>query len=54
MTTYSIAEAPDQLSRVVHQAEEDGPVELTRRGKTVAVVVSADDCERLAGGPNPV
>jgi len=53
-TTYTIAEARDQLSRVVHQAEEVGPVELTRRGRTVAVVVSAAEYERLAAGRKPV
>jgi len=37
---YSIAEARNSLSGVVHAAENDGPVTLTRRGKPVAVVVS--------------
>ena len=34
--TYSIAEAKSLLGRVVHEAEEEAPVELTRRGRPVA------------------
>lgn len=44
---YSIAEARNQLSRVVHEAEDDGVVELTRRGRAVAVLVSVGEYERL-------
>ena len=43
---YSIAEARDHLPRIVHEVEDGGPVELTRRGKPVAVVVSIRDYER--------
>ncbi len=53
-SSYSIAEARDRLSRVVHEAESRGPVELTRRGRTVAVVVSANDYARLGAGRKPV
>lgn len=52
--SYTIAEARDQLSRVVHEAESRGPVELTRRGRMVAVVLSASDFERLGVGRKPV
>ncbi len=52
--SYTIAEARDQLSRVVHEAENRGPVELTRRGRMVAVVLSASDYERLGLGRKPV
>ncbi len=45
--SYSIAEAKGHLSRLVHQAEEGPPVELTRRGRPVAVVLSIRDYERL-------
>jgi prevent-host-death family protein len=45
--SYSIAEAKNVLGRVVHEAEEGPPVELTRRGRPVAVVVSIRDFERL-------
>lgn len=43
---YSIAQARDQLTQLVHQAEQ-GPVELTRRGKRVAVILSAEAYDRL-------
>jgi antitoxin Phd len=45
---YSIAEARDKFPRVVHEAEEGAQVELTRRGKPVAVLVGVDDFERLS------
>ncbi|MBU2603389.1 MAG: type II toxin-antitoxin system Phd/YefM family antitoxin [Actinobacteria bacterium] len=51
---YSIAEARNHLSQVVRLAEDEGAVELTRRGKPVAVVVSRDEFLRLqtpAGEP---
>ena len=47
--TYSIAEARNQLSRVVHEAEDGNPVELTRRGRPVAVVLSIEEYRRLRG-----
>lgn len=46
--TYSIAEARNDLSGVVREAEAGRPVTLSRRGKAVAVVVSARDYSRLA------
>jgi prevent-host-death family protein len=44
---FSIAEAKDHLSEVVRPAEENGIVELTRRGRSAAVVVSAREFRRL-------
>jgi prevent-host-death family protein len=44
---YSIAAARNQLPAIVHEVENGPPVELTRRGKPVAVLVSARDYERL-------
>jgi PTS system cellobiose-specific IIB component len=44
---YSIAEARNHLSEVVHGAEAEGPITLTRRGRPVAVVVSQADYRRL-------
>lgn len=44
---YSIARARDNLARVVHEAERGDRIELTRRGKPVAVVLSATDYGRL-------
>ena len=46
--SYSIAEARDNLARIVRESEA-GPVTLTRRGRTVAILVSLDDFERLCG-----
>jgi prevent-host-death family protein len=45
---YSIAEARDNFTSVVHEAEGGATVELTRRGKPVAVLVGATDYERLS------
>jgi prevent-host-death family protein len=48
---YSIAKARDRLARLVHDAEKGIAVELTRRGKPVAV--SMKDYQRyLAGKPS--
>lgn len=47
---YSIAEAKDKLPSVVHEAEGGTTIELLRRGKPVAVVVSLDEYERLRRG----
>jgi prevent-host-death family protein len=47
LSSYSIAEARNQLARIVHDAEKGQFVELTRRGKPVAVLVSAHEYERL-------
>ena len=44
---YSIAEARTSLPSIVDQAEAGLTVELTRRGKPVAVVVSLREFERL-------
>jgi len=44
---YSIAEARDHLTSLVHEAETGTTVELTRRGKPVAVLVARDEYERL-------
>jgi prevent-host-death family protein len=38
----SVAEAKDRLPALIHEAEEShAPVEITRRGKVVAVLVSS-------------
>jgi len=44
---YSIAEARSSLPTIVDQAEAGQEIELTRRGKPVAVVVSLRALERL-------
>lgn len=45
---YSIAQARDQLAQLIHQAEQGTPVEVTRHGKRVAIILSAEDFDRLA------
>jgi prevent-host-death family protein len=44
---YSIAEARDRLTQLVRDAEKGMSVELTRRGKPVAVLVSLNEYEKL-------
>jgi len=40
---YSIAEAKDQLTRIVHEAEDGATIELTRRAELVAVLISLQE-----------
>ncbi len=47
MTTVSIAEAKNQLPRIVQQAEAGSPVHITRHGKPVAVLLSEAEYGRL-------
>lgn len=47
---YSIAEARSNLPTIVDQAEAGAEVELTRRGKPVAVLISHRQMERLRSG----
>lgn len=51
MRQYSIAQARDRLPSLVHEAERGEPIELTRRGKPVAVIVSSEDFRRLPPRP---
>ena len=46
---YSIADARNNLPGLVHEVERGAAVELTRRGKPVAVLVSVDEYRRLRG-----
>ncbi|MBM4366706.1 MAG: type II toxin-antitoxin system Phd/YefM family antitoxin [Deltaproteobacteria bacterium] len=45
----SIAEAKNSLPAVVHDVEEGQPVEITRRGEPVAVLLSVHEYRRLNG-----
>ena len=47
---YSIAEAKNHLPSLVHEVERGVTVELTRRGKAVAVILSKGDYSRLQSG----
>ena len=42
MSQVSIAEAKNELTRLIHEAEQGETVHITRRGKPVAVLVSED------------
>jgi prevent-host-death family protein len=44
---YSIAEARNHFTALVRAVERESAVELTRRGKPVAVVLSIQEYERL-------
>ncbi len=44
----SIAEARDHLTGLVHEVERGKRIELTRRGKRVAVLVSSDEFDQLS------
>ena len=46
---YSVAEARSRLPTIIDQAQAGLEIELTRRGRPVAVVVSCRDFERLRG-----
>ncbi len=46
---YSIADARKNLPGIVTAAESGSDIELTRRGKAVAVVVSVHEYERMRG-----
>jgi len=48
--SYSIAEARSSLPTIVDQAETGLDIELTRRGRPVAAVVSLRKLEQLRGG----
>lgn len=42
---YSITAARNQFAAIVHDLKPMQPVRITRRGKVVAVLISADECE---------
>jgi prevent-host-death family protein len=46
---YSIADARSHLPAIINRAQAGQEIELTRRGKSVAVIVSCEDYERLRG-----
>jgi prevent-host-death family protein len=44
---YSISEARQDLAAIIHEAETAGPIQFTRRGRSVAVLLSQADYEQL-------
>ncbi|HBA65213.1 MAG TPA: type II toxin-antitoxin system prevent-host-death family antitoxin [Methylococcaceae bacterium] len=49
MHTWQIQEAKARLSTVLRNAEQDGPQEITHHGRSVAVLLSRADYDRLTG-----
>ena len=47
---YSIAKARDHFTSLVRSVERESAVELTRRGKPVAVMISIQEYKRLSTG----
>ncbi|MBX3566550.1 MAG: type II toxin-antitoxin system Phd/YefM family antitoxin [Rhizobiaceae bacterium] len=45
---WHLQDAKNNFSKVVHKARTEGPQTVTLRGKPAAVVLSAEDYERLA------
>ncbi len=53
MKTVSIAEAKNRLTELLREVERGTPVAISRRGRSVAVVIADGEYERLrsaAGG----
>jgi len=46
---YSIAEARARFAAIVHEVEDEGSIQITRRGEVVAVLLSRREYERLSG-----
>ena len=46
--SYSIASAQSRLPGILHDVERGEPVEITRRGKPIAVVLSIDAYRRMS------
>jgi prevent-host-death family protein len=44
---YSVAQARDRFAQIIHDAEKGKPIQIMRRGKPVAVVLSLLQYQRL-------
>ena len=49
MDSFSVAEARNNITQLLHDVEDGGPVQITRRGRPVAILVSVVEYERLTG-----
>ncbi|MGD7034066.1 type II toxin-antitoxin system Phd/YefM family antitoxin [Methylotuvimicrobium buryatense] len=49
MHKWQIQEAKARLSTVLRSAEQDGPQDITHHGRSVAVLLSRADYDRLTG-----
>ena len=47
LKSYSIAEARNHLTEIVRDVEQVATIQLTRRGKPVAILLSTQEYERL-------
>jgi prevent-host-death family protein len=47
---YSIAAARNQFAAIVHDLKTTPSIQLTRRGKPVAMLLAIEEYERLAAG----
>ncbi|HFC92472.1 MAG TPA: type II toxin-antitoxin system Phd/YefM family antitoxin [Leucothrix mucor] len=47
MPVYSIAEAKTHLPQLIHKAEQEGEIHLSRHGKEVAVIISIQKYQLL-------
>jgi prevent-host-death family protein len=45
--SWQLQEAKNKLSKVIHDARTSGPQSITVRGKETAVVLSAEDYQKL-------
>ncbi len=51
MKQFTVAEARNQLPNLLHQVECAGSVQISRRGKPVAVLLSMVEYQKLQRGP---
>jgi prevent-host-death family protein len=51
MQTVSIAQAKDRLTELLREAEAGRPVAISRRGRTIAVLLAEAEYERLRSAP---
>lgn len=49
MARWQLQDAKARFSQVVKSAQHDGPQEITVHGEPAAVLLSADEYQRLAG-----
>jgi prevent-host-death family protein len=50
MPRYSIAEARNRFAEIVHDLKHISRVEVTRRGRPVAILISIEEFEMLRSG----
>ncbi len=48
--TYSVAEARNRFAEIVHDLKHVSRVEVTRRGRPVAILISIEGFEKLHSG----